>query len=474
MKRLASFAALNVNSTLPVLTLARSGLYYDAKRIKICCSICQKEYETTSTDFCFHTAQSSFSNQTLQNSVSLLATENAKGFRLLKDVANSCIGRMSRNQVQVPLSDGRFSGPSNTINLPEEPFLSLAFLNAPKDVVHSVPSQNTQQILDLSKLLPLPTDENQLMEHYRLRLQSYLGSPTRTRGPTKEALAWYGFKYCGPNDKVRCTYCNGNLRDWEDGDEALEEHKRWNPHCSFLPIVTSYSIPSEVQMKRYLENKLPSITIGAEQYRIDPREIKARMDGTSARTIIDMGYAPELVRTVIAEKLRNTGDDFSSVTEMLEAVFQKAEETKASGPMGASNWVPNLNIPSVVPSTLDAVLDSSNKEILKHPDDDFQPTGKKKKKKKSKKLSLDINSNASNIELPNVSSNLPDDEYLKLKAENEELKSMRTCKVCMEREVNTVALPCGHLVTCDVCVSKIHNCCMCRTFIRGTVKTYLS
>ena len=57
--------------------------------------------------------------------------------------------------------------------------------------------------------------------------------------------------------------------------------------------------------------------------------------------------------------------------------------------------------------------------------------------------------------------------------ENRRLRVARTCKVCMDRDVNTVFLPCGHLVCCDTCSPELRNCAVCRALIRGTVKVFL-
>ncbi|XP_053398238.1 uncharacterized protein LOC123552973 [Mercenaria mercenaria] len=61
-----------------------------------------------------------------------------------------------------------------------------------------------------------------------------------------------------------------------------------------------------------------------------------------------------------------------------------------------------------------------------------------------------------------------------LKAENEKLREMQTCKICMQRAVNTTLLPCGHLVCCDTCAARLQRCPICRKRIKGTVKTFMS
>jgi hypothetical protein len=58
--------------------------------------------------------------------------------------------------------------------------------------------------------------------------------------------------------------------------------------------------------------------------------------------------------------------------------------------------------------------------------------------------------------------------------ENRQLKEARLCKICMDKDVDTVFLPCGHLVSCNNCARSLRNCAICRTLIRGTVKVFLS
>lgn len=59
----------------------------------------------------------------------------------------------------------------------------------------------------------------------------------------------------------------------------------------------------------------------------------------------------------------------------------------------------------------------------------------------------------------------------KIQKENEELKELYTCKICLDERVGITFVPCGHLVTCKTCSPKIRRCPLCRTFIRGTIKT---
>ncbi|XP_033118137.1 E3 ubiquitin-protein ligase XIAP-like isoform X2 [Anneissia japonica] len=47
-------------------------------------------------------------------------------------------------------------------------------------------------------------------------------------------LSRAGFFYTGSDDMVKCFSCNGKIKDWEFGDSAVGEHKRFFPKCKFI------------------------------------------------------------------------------------------------------------------------------------------------------------------------------------------------------------------------------------------------
>ncbi|KAJ8315664.1 hypothetical protein KUTeg_007814 [Tegillarca granosa] len=59
-------------------------------------------------------------------------------------------------------------------------------------------------------------------------------------------------------------------------------------------------------------------------------------------------------------------------------------------------------------------------------------------------------------------------------SENEQLRNTTLCKVCLDEHVSVVFLPCGHLACCGHCAPAIRACPVCETFIKGTVKAFLS
>ncbi|KAK2708137.1 hypothetical protein QYM36_013901 [Artemia franciscana] len=47
------------------------------------------------------------------------------------------------------------------------------------------------------------------------------------------------------------------------------------------------------------------------------------------------------------------------------------------------------------------------------------------------------------------------------------------CRVCLDKRVEVIYLPCGHLVSCSICTSVLANCPLCRQVISYTAKVFL-
>jgi hypothetical protein len=46
-----------------------------------------------------------------------------------------------------------------------------------------------------------------------------------------------------------------------------------------------------------------------------------------------------------------------------------------------------------------------------------------------------------------------------------------TCVICMEKDINSVLIPCGHAMCCEECTKGIHNTCpVCRRSVNKVVK----
>jgi hypothetical protein len=310
-------------------------------------------------------------------------------------------------------------------------------------------------------------------------------------GQKVEVLAAAGFYYVGPVDNVRCFHCDGGLKNWQVTDEPWTEHGRWFPRCPYLlanrdqRFVRSAQIPRNATLSDNLPadsvSRMPQfdITPNNVQYRIEPREIKARMDSPVVRAVIEMGYPRDLVRQTIERRLTTIGDDFPNVASLLEAVLEFEDHHSSVSASNATVSSLSMLVPMTAPTTAADTLHSASAPTftsavvaanLESTTESGQQTAAQKSKAKGKKKKKKGTANS------NLSSDVerPTEEVVKLEEENRQLKEARTCRVCMDVEINTVFLPCGHLVCCDGCARSLQQCPICRTHIRGTVKTFLS
>ena len=88
-----------------------------------------------------------------------------------------------------------------------------------------------------------------------------------------------------------------------------------------------------------------------------------------------------------------------------------------------------------------------------------------------------------NIEESNMNKNCDNDnveqkekkssKVSELITENQNLKERSVCKICRDRSVGVVFLPCGHLVSCLECCKAIKECPICRAVIKGNAKAFI-
>ena len=68
------------------------------------------------------------------------------------------------------------------------------------------------------------------------RLRTYSEWPPGIK-QTPEKLSEAGLYYYGQSDQVKCFFCDGGLREWQEGDDPWEEHAGWFSGCAFVRLV---------------------------------------------------------------------------------------------------------------------------------------------------------------------------------------------------------------------------------------------
>ncbi|XP_072305858.1 baculoviral IAP repeat-containing protein 7-like [Eucyclogobius newberryi] len=242
-----------------------------------------------------------------------------------------------------------------------------------------------------------------------------------------DVLARAGFFYTGHGDNVKCFFCDGGLRNWEPADDPWQEHAKWFPRCEFLIQSRGQGYISNVQEAHFHLGETVS-----ESQTSAAREFGSRNDvvgglGASSimlspvvQTVLQMGFEANLVESLVKTKYLLTGQFYTSVSDLVTDVLQAEEEDRQRGTTSTEPEVRQGTSTRTQTTIKEKVKDPSPEELLK------------------------------------------------------QLQEERTCKVCMDKLVSIVFIPCGHLVVCGDCAASLRHCPICRAVIRGSVRAFMS
>ncbi|XP_041954381.1 baculoviral IAP repeat-containing protein 7 isoform X2 [Alosa sapidissima] len=268
------------------------------------------------------------------------------------------------------------------------------------------------------------------MESEDSRLTTYHNWPTGA-SVQPDALARAGFFYTGHGDNVKCFFCDGGLRNWEPGDDPWQEHAKWFPRCEFLVQTRGREYVSNIQESYFHMGE----TVGGSQpptsRDITPGSDVVGGQGSSpallspvVQTVLGMGFQASLVESLVQTRYLLTGRHYTSVSDLVADILQAEEEDRLRGEQ-----------------TTEPVERQGNSGGGRR----AQVTARAK-----------------------ALGDLSAEEQLR------QLQEERTCKVCMDKAVSIVFIPCGHLVVCTDCAASLRHCPICRAVIRGSVRAFMS
>ncbi|XP_064297372.1 baculoviral IAP repeat-containing protein 2 isoform X2 [Phalacrocorax carbo] len=275
---------------------------------------------------------------------------------------------------------------------------------------------------------------NVSMQTHEARVKTFINWPTRI--PVQpEQLADAGFYYVGRNDDVKCFCCDGGLRCWESGDDPWIEHAKWFPRCEYLLRVRGGEFVSQIQARfPHLLEQLLSTSDTPVDENIDPPNDLSLIRKNRMALFQRLTCVLPILGSLLSAKV---------ITELEHDVIKQKTQT----PLQARELI-------------DTVLVKGNEaaSIFRNCLRDCDPVLYK---------DLFVEKNMKYVPTEDVSG-LPMEEQLR------RLQEERTCKVCMDKEVSIVFIPCGHLVVCKECAPSLRKCPICRGTIKGTVRTFLS
>lgn len=289
------------------------------------------------------------------------------------------------------------------------------------------------------------------------RLRTY--ENWRNKPISAELLTSAGFFYIGKSDIVRCYSCNIEGHQWQAGDDPLQDHKSWSPHCQFIlnnekSQLTGSEIDSildnvRTSMKNFITehrkrteelNKLKKLNIIMNNNPKFPDKSHIEIRLSSFKTWPkNLTQKPE----ILAEAgFYYTGVEDKVLCFHCGGGLNNWEESDEPWTEHAL-WFPTCQF-------LNMVKGASYVKMIKETKTTETDSVVKQKN--------DIGSN----------------ENKKSQENKIEPDLQNSCKICYTRELGLTFLPCGHVIACTMCGSALSNCAICREPITAVVRAFLS
>jgi hypothetical protein len=299
--------------------------------------------------------------------------------------------------------------------------------------VNGVPPTNEESIGIIRHSGPANTKYSTM----EARLRTFKDWPPALKQEPRQ-LADAGFYYIGLSDQTKCFYCEGGLRNWQPDDDPWTEHARWFSKCGFVRLIKGDDF-----ITKCLNERPPQTNFSTKDKPnglMTDEEIKAFMSSGLVREVLALGIDEKKIQMALKQrgKTFNSANDLATV-----ALSVQMDDTM--------RIIPNA-------SSVESQANSTNENAQQPPRSESAPAA----------------STSAQSSLVNPNSDSSKTSSVDLEQENQRLKDLRTCKICMDNEIGVVFLPCGHLICCVQCAPSLRDCPLCRQSIHGTVKTYMS
>uniref|UniRef100_I3KLZ9 E3 ubiquitin-protein ligase XIAP n=1 Tax=Oreochromis niloticus TaxID=8128 RepID=I3KLZ9_ORENI len=295
------------------------------------------------------------------------------------------------------------------------------------------------------------------MRNEEARLRTFSSWPNSAPVRPRD-LAQAGFFYVGQGDKVQCFCCGGRLNGWEPGDTAWSEHSKHYPNCYFILGHDVRNIPIQTGVEEDASNN---------QRANDP----ASMQSFEARRASFAG----VWHPVDHERLARAGF-YSTGRGDAVLCFQ------CGG--GLNNWQPEedpwvehaKHYPGCSFLLANKGPEFVNSIHLQRPQHDRAVSICFFHKLWMRKLQIKIHleyimkQSLSSVDFYLFTFLSDEDPLEKL----QRLQREKQCKICMDRDIAIVFIPCAHLVACENCSQALNKCPICCQDITQKIKTYIA
>ncbi|NXV86072.1 BIR7B protein, partial [Calonectris borealis] len=248
-----------------------------------------------------------------------------------------------------------------------------------------------------------------------------------------------GFFFVGPRDEVQCFCCGGVLKDWGPGDCPIAEHLKFFPSCKFIcgeDVGNQEMLPLQ-EIFDTVDGQFLSLLQGIDsEETVLPNEPEYPEMVTEEVRLSTFRNWPQYT-DMHPEQLARAGFFYTGQGDVVRCFYCDG---------GVRNWSfgddPWREHAKWYPGC-EFLLRSRGRDFVSSFGLFFFFFGK-------------------------------DESQMSTEEQLRRLQEERMCKVCMDRDVSVVFVPCGHLVACGECALNLRLCPICRAVIRGSVRTFMS
>uniref|UniRef100_A0A3B3DHY8 E3 ubiquitin-protein ligase XIAP n=1 Tax=Oryzias melastigma TaxID=30732 RepID=A0A3B3DHY8_ORYME len=260
------------------------------------------------------------------------------------------------------------------------------------------------------------------MKSEEARLKTFSSWPSSAPVRPRD-LAQAGFFYLGKDDRVQCFCCGGKLSGWEPGDSPWREHETHYSHCFYVLGHDVGNVPLP-------EDAGEDEETGSRQRHRKP---SSNMENLEER----LATFARVQHPIDHELLAQAG--FYSKGE-----GDKVLCFKCGG--GLTDW--------------DSEDDPWEEHAKYYPGCSFLLS--EKGQEFVNKIQLQGPKHTKEVTVEN-----PLEELEKLRRE-------KRCKICLDKSVGIVFIPCGHLASCKECSDKLDQCPICCATIAQKIQTFIA
>lgn len=262
---------------------------------------------------------------------------------------------------------------------------------------------------------------------------------------------------------MRCFECDLEIFQWEEGDDAGTLHQRWSGRCRFLRGRPVGNVPIGVDISTIpTPPRRSRDVVGAVYYGFDfrPDAVADRHGATveEGPSNIAVGASSSSAADDASSQLSNNTTAGVSSASMMQEAAGGAGEVNSAGESSASSSTPML-VDEVQPNN-SAVTLSANLPLP--PSAHTMENGMNSicccEQDECPVLAM-ARTLAEKLQVFSG-------KIAEMQRQVNQRNEILLCKVCLERNVEIVFLPCGHLASCAICAHELEICPICRVDVR--------